>query len=149
MILLLSLAPWFIWSRRVSLSIGGNLNRILCSISRMLSVNPLHIINWIMNPDGKLSWLLILLWLQLDLSYHRKEMMESTIWIVLVLSDHLMLRAIILRWSFELYRLFYALQAVHILFLGSTTSLWRWMLSISRIWLTTQIPSLTQPSTNG
>ena len=39
---LLSLAPWFIWPRRVSLSTGGNLSRTLCSVLRMLSVNPLH-----------------------------------------------------------------------------------------------------------
>ena len=33
----------------------------------------------------------------------------------------------------ELYRLFRALQAVHIFIFESTTSLWRWMPSMSRV----------------
>ena len=148
-ILLLSLAPWFIWPRRVSLLTGENLSRMLCSVLRMPSVNPLHFVDWIMNPEERLFWPLILPWLQLDLSFHRRETMESIMQIALVLSDYPMSRAVILRQNSSFTDCFVHYKQSTFLFLGSTTSLWRWMPSTSRVWLTTWIFSPMQPSTNG
>ena len=75
--------------------------------------------------------------------------MGSAIWIALVPMDYPMLRAAILRQNSSFMDCFVLYERFTFSFLGSTTSLWRWMPSTSRVWLTTQISGPMWPSTNG
>ena len=84
-----------------------------------------------------------------DYTGHVTGMMGSAIWITVVPLDYLMSRAAILKQNSSFTVCFVPYKQFAFSFLESPTSLWRWMPSTSRVWLTTWISSPTQPSTDG